>query len=78
MAANGQQRQGGEGILPIKSDEHRLERESLTKFEALLGFDEFEVRFERISDAGVDLSIELTPGNQFSNYRAQVQMKASK
>jgi hypothetical protein len=63
--------------LPTKSAEHKLESVSMTRLRAILGEDDFEIRDERISDAGVDFSLEVTTKNAFHNKRAQVQMKAT-
>ncbi len=66
------------GPLPKSDENARLQRESikaLNKF--LFGLDDLVFRGEPVEDYGVDGSFELNVAGRMTNFRAQVQMKAS-
>lgn len=64
------------GKLPIVSSGSMGERESLAAFSKIIPNDRFCLRDERISDAGVDVSLEVLENSQFTNFREQVQIKS--
>ena len=66
------------GPLPISDDNAKLQRESIKALNALLkGQDDILFRDERVEDYGVDGSFELKLRGGMTNFRGQVQMKAS-
>jgi hypothetical protein len=66
------------GPLPLSDDNAELQRESLKALNALLkGQDNIIFRDERVEDYGVDGSFELKLHGRMTNFRGQVQMKAS-
>ena len=66
------------GPLPISDDNAELQRESIKALNALLkGQDDIIFRDERVDDYGVDGSFELKLRGRMTNFRGQVQMKAS-
>jgi hypothetical protein len=66
------------GPLPISDDNAELQRESIKALNALLkGQDDIIFRDERVEDYGVDGSFELKLQNRMTNFRGQVQIKAS-
>jgi hypothetical protein len=66
------------GPLPISDENAALQRESVKALNALLlGQDDVVFRDERIEDYGVDGSFELKLNGRMTNFRGQVQLKAS-
>jgi hypothetical protein len=66
------------GPLPQSGENARLQRESIKALNKLLvGQDILVLREEPKEDFGVDCSFELNLGGQMTNFRAQIQMKAS-
>lgn len=64
------------GPLPDATDEMALERQSIAALQALLPHKELVLRDERITDFGVDGSLEVLAAGKATNFRAQIQMKA--
>lgn len=66
------------GPLPKSDENARLQRESIKALNRLLfGVNDLVLRDERIEDYGVDFSFEMNVASKMTNFRAQVQMKAS-
>jgi uncharacterized protein DUF4365 len=66
------------GPLPVSDNNAELQRESIKALNALLkGQDNVIFRDERVEDYGVDGSFELKLHGRMTNFRGQVQMKAS-
>ena len=66
------------GPLPKSDENARLQRESIKGLHKLLaGQDTLILREEPKEDFGVDCSFELNLGGQMTNFRAQIQLKAS-
>lgn len=66
------------GPLPKSDENARLQRESIKALHKLLaGQDTLILREEPKEDFGVDCSFELNLGGQMTNFRAQIQAKAS-
>ena len=64
-------------ILPQSDRNSQLERLSISKFQAALPISQFVFRDERVTDAGVDGSLEILVDEQYTNMRAQVQLKST-
>lgn len=66
------------GPLPIADSNSELQEKSIKALNALLKTTgEFVLRDERINDMGVDCSLEVRLSGFMTNFRAQVQLKAS-
>jgi hypothetical protein len=65
------------GPLPKSDRKAELERTSLAALQAFLPADKFVFRDERISDAGVDASIELLIDSAYTGLRSHIQLKAT-
>lgn len=65
------------GPLPKSDRKAELERTSLAALHAFLPADRFLFRDERISDAGVDVSVELLIDSAYTGLRSHIQLKAS-
>ena len=66
------------GPLPRSDENARLQRESIKALHKLLaGQDTLILREEPKEDFGVDCSFELNLGGRMTNFRAQIQLKAS-
>src|SRR5260370_25809627 len=66
------------GPLQETDENARLQRESIKALNRLLaGLNDLIFRDERTEDYGVDGSFELNVAGRMTNFRAQVQMKAS-
>ena len=63
--------------LPQSDRNSQLERLSILKFQSVLPTDKFVFRDERVTDAGVDGSLEILVDGQYTNMRAQVQLKST-
>ena len=64
------------GPLPKADASSINERKSIIALQNILPSERFVLRDERISDAGVDLSIELLVDGSYSNFRSQTQVKS--
>jgi Domain of unknown function (DUF4365) len=62
--------------LPKADLQSQQERKSIKSFQAFLPEDRFVFRDERITDAGVDGSLEIVSEGNYTNMRAQVQLKS--
>jgi hypothetical protein len=66
------------GPLPIADSNSELQEKSIKALNALLRTTgEFVLRDERVNDMGVDCSLEVRLSGFMTNFRAQVQLKAS-
>lgn len=66
------------GPLPSSDENASLERKSIKALNALLkDTDSLLLRDERISDYGVDASLEVNLGGRVTNFRSQLQLKAT-
>ncbi len=65
------------GPLPKGDRNDTLEQLSLRAFNNALPVDKFLFRDERVSDKGVDGTLEVKHGENFTNCRAQVQLKGT-
>ena len=65
------------GPLPEGDRNDTLEQLSLRAFNNALPVDKFLFRDERVSDKGVDGTLEVKHGKTFTNCRAQVQLKGT-
>lgn len=63
--------------LPKVNPNEELEQESRDRLRLLLPRDKFEIRDEIQQDKGIDLNIELKDEGLFTNFRFNVQLKAS-
>jgi Domain of unknown function (DUF4365) len=61
--------------LPKADLNSQLQRKSIARFQAFLPVDRFVFRDERVDDAGVDGSLEILIDGNYTNMRAQVQLK---
>jgi hypothetical protein len=62
--------------LPKADSQSQQERKSIVSFQSFLPEDRFVFRDERITDAGVDGSLEILIEGSYTNMRAQVQLKS--
>jgi hypothetical protein len=62
--------------LPKADLQSQQERKSIVSFQSFLPEDRFVFRDERITDAGVDGSLEILIEGSYTNMRAQVQLKS--
>jgi Domain of unknown function (DUF4365) len=62
--------------LPKADLNSQLQRKSIARFQAFLPVDRFVFRDERVDDAGVDGSLEILIDGNYTNMRAQVQLKS--
>lgn len=63
--------------LPKADRNSELQELSLSAFRAALPVENFVFRDERITDAGVDGSLEVKIDSRYTNLRCQVQLKST-
>lgn len=63
--------------LPKADRNSELQQLSINALNSALPVDKFVLRDERITDAGVDASLELKINSRYTNLRAQIQLKST-